>query len=552
MAFDHLCMNCMKDIGEEKQCPYCGYNADSPQLPPYLPQKTTIGGRYIVGNVIESNGDGISYIAYDTEKKSPVVVREFLPDTIATRTTKSTDIIVKPGSERLYSTTLGTFLEMWRKLARMRGLSALILVIDIFEENNTAYAICEYIEGAVTLREYLLSNKAGYISWEEARILLMPVLSTLATIHSSGIIHRGISPNTLYVCPDHKVRIAGFSIPEARNVGTGIAAEIFSGYAPVEQLGVDAVSGPWTDIYAFAAVLYRSLIGSTPIDAKTRMTNDRMMIPAKFAEQIPAYVINAMINALQIMPEDRTKTVDQLREELSASPTAAIAAEYEAEPQAPVPQRAPAPAPQRKKKPKKSAAQIRKEKQQATIKAAAISAAVLIFIFVILCCTVLRGHFSTSTVETETTTSEAEMVTVPSFTDMTESSINSQKSFFVDLDIEFQYAYSDTITKGYIISQSIEANSSVAKKSKIILVVSEGKETLQMPNVIGMTFEEAKALLEQVGFTNITSKDYNESGIHEAGTVAKFFDTSIKVGEYYEKDKEIKLAVYIETETTTK
>ena len=58
------------------------------------------------------------------------------------------------------------------------------------------------------------------------------------------------------------------------------------------------------------------------------MTNDRLMVPGKFAEQLPAYVINALMNGLQILPEDRTRTVDQLRAELSAAPgtsTAAIA-----------------------------------------------------------------------------------------------------------------------------------------------------------------------------------------------------------------------------------
>ena len=232
----------------------------------YLPEQTTIGGRYLIGNVISANGDGVTYMAFDTERKSTVEIREFLPDTICIRKEGSPHLLIKQDKQVFFETCLNSFLDMWRKLARMRGLSALILVIDIIEENNTAYAVCEHMEGTVTLRDYLLSASEGYISWEEARILFMPVLSTLSTLHSAGIIHRGISPNTLFVGPDNKIRIGGFSIPECRNVNTGIAAEIFAGYAPVEQFGVKAPSGPWTDIYAFAAVLYRSLIGTTPID----------------------------------------------------------------------------------------------------------------------------------------------------------------------------------------------------------------------------------------------------------------------------------------------
>jgi len=58
----------------------------------------------------------------------------------------------------------------------------------------------------------------------------------------------------------------------------------------------------------------------------SRATNDKLMIPGKFAEIIPAYVINALVNALQILPEDRTDNVELLRDDLSASPSAAVSA----------------------------------------------------------------------------------------------------------------------------------------------------------------------------------------------------------------------------------
>ena len=171
----------------------------------------------------------------------------------------------------------------------MRGLTALISAFDIVEDYGTAYAIFEHIEG-ITLRDYLLQSKNGYISWEQARSMFMPVLSTLGTLHTAGIIHRGISPSTLIIGNDNKVRITGFSIGQARTARGDITAQLFPGYAAIEQYGFEGRQGPWTDIYAFAAVLYRSLIGSTPIEATSRVTNDKMMIPGKFAEQIPAYV----------------------------------------------------------------------------------------------------------------------------------------------------------------------------------------------------------------------------------------------------------------------
>ncbi len=562
MSYENLCMNCMKDMGENKQCPFCNYKKGSPQMPPFLPTKTIVGGRYLLGNVIDANGDGATYMAFDMERKTTVTVREFLPDTIVTRTGVTNNITVKPGKEKLFNACKNNFLDMWRKLARMRGLTALILVIDIVEENNTAYAVSEYMEGSVTLRDYLLANKAGYMSWEEARMMFMPVLSTISTLHSAGIIHRGISPNTLYVGPDHKIRIGGFCIPECRNVNSGIATEIFAGYAPVEQYNVQAPSGPWTDIYAFAAVLYRALIGSTPIESTVRMNSDRMMIPAKFAEQIPAYVINALINALQIMPEDRTKTIEQFRLELSASPTAAIASEYNAAnpPRRPSPQRAPSPArmrtphparPSQGKRPnpaKASSILKSNDGKKAALISGAIAAGIALLIFVILCCTVLKDHIGIGNSASDATTTPAstETVQVPTFTGRTYSSISSQRAYFSEFDISTKEEYNEEVKDGYVFAQSVEAGSKVPKGTKIELTVSKGIEKITMINVIGETYEAASAKLTEAGFKCEKIEKQN-TGDKTSGTV---YSTNLTEGTQYDKGTTVIIQTWGEVETT--
>ena len=55
--------------------------------------------------------------------------------------------------------------------------------------------------------------------------------------------------------------------------------------------------GPWTDVYAFASVIYRVLVGNAPTDAPTRATNDRLVIPAKIAENVPKHSMVALANA---------------------------------------------------------------------------------------------------------------------------------------------------------------------------------------------------------------------------------------------------------------
>ena len=322
--FNNLCPNCMKDAGGETVCPHCGYRSDTPQLPLYLSVGTVVAHRYYVGRCVEGGGDGATYCAWDLNKNTPVMLREFLPEKIASRNTKTKCVFPLQDSRELYDACEKAFIELWGKLMRISGQLATINVIDTADDYSTHYAVYERLDG-VTLRDYLINNVQGFLPWERARQLLMPLLSTLGTLHNAGIIHRGICPTNLIVGKDGKIKLTGFCIGQARTSNGCLKEKLYDGYSAIEQYDYNSRQGTWTDIYAFGAVLYRTLIGSEPLSAPSRFNNDRLMIPARFAEQLPAYVINGLVNALQIIPEDRTKNVEQLRAELSASPSAMIA-----------------------------------------------------------------------------------------------------------------------------------------------------------------------------------------------------------------------------------
>ena len=80
---DNLCMSCMKEIGDDKECPHCGFHADSPQIAPYLPIRTVLANRYLVGKLLEYNGDGATYMGLDLSTRSAVNIREYFPEGIA-------------------------------------------------------------------------------------------------------------------------------------------------------------------------------------------------------------------------------------------------------------------------------------------------------------------------------------------------------------------------------------------------------------------------------------------------------------------------------------
>ena len=535
MNTDHLCMSCMREIGDENQCPYCGFHADSPQLAPYLPLRTVVAERYLAGKLLDYNGDGATYMGWDLEMNAPVTIREFLPDSIAERREDLT-LVPMAGCEITYRDCYQSFLELWRKLARMRGLSALILVFDIVEDHGTAYAISEYMEG-VSLREYLLRSPSGYLSWEQARILFMPVLSTLGTLHSAGIIHRGISPTTLIVGKNGKMRITGFSIWQARTARGDLTAQLFPGYAAIEQYGFEGQQGPWTDIYAFSAVLYRTLIGSTPLEATSRVTNDRLMVPGKFAEQLPAYVINALMNGLQILPEDRTRTVDQLRAELSAAPgtsTAAIA--YAGKEDAPYQE----PVPSGRKKSASGS--------KTALIAGLASIAACLVIFAVLSMTVWRediGMFFTGGASTQASSNAPELVKVPDFRGLNYNNIKSNTDYTNAFFFETEYQDSDTQGKDVVLSQNIAYGTEVPKGSTIKLVLSSGNEEITLPDFKGQNYATVKLKLEEMGFQCRAIVEKNDDS-ERAGKVAEMLTTPEKG---YKKGTVIYVKVWGEVET---
>lgn len=539
---DTLCMGCMKEIGDAKQCPHCGFSVDTPQIAPYLPLRTQIGGRYVVGKMLSAAGDGATYIGWDRERKTAVTIREFLPEQHIIRTAADTVLRVKVGSELLFHDGLADFLELWRKLARLRAMTALIPVLDIVEDNGTAYAVSEYVE-TISLREFLLKSRTGYLSFEQTKTLLMPVVSTVSKLHEMGVFHCGISPNALRLGRDGKIRLMDFMIPAARVMDTGFDSELFAGYAAIEQYSREGSVGAWTDVYAFGAVTYRMLIGSTPQEATERVANDKLMIPPKFAEVLPAYAVSAIQNAMAISPDDRTESMDEYREELSGSPKVMVARKAQAEEAAKAVTTDAEEAERRRKE------ELRREllRKQEQTRALLISFGVCLAIGLIA----LGIYFfvtrdTTEPAATTTTAAATELVDVPNFVGQSYSRIQSDTVLNERFHFVVEYEYSDTVESDMIISQGTEEGERVPMGSDLTIVVSRGVEYITLPDVSGMQYDAAVQLLVSRGFT-CTRVERENDGSHTAGIVIA---TTPEPGKDYERGREIYVQVWGEVPTT--
>lgn len=312
----NLCMGCMNEKVPGEICAACGYNPEESDSPNALAAGTVLNQKYLVGKVIECNGEGFTYIGIDLTTETVLRIREFFPAGLCERSLNN-EVKVLQGNELSFNKAIINFLQMLKTLYKLRTLPALLPIIDIIEVNGTAYGISEASQ-SITLREFLLRN-GGTLTWDQARPLFIPLISSIKELHEAGIIHRGLSPETLLVGKDGKMRIVGFCTMEARTARQSLTAQLFPGFAAIEQYGTVGKQGTWTDVYSFAAVLYRTLVGSPPPEATFRLENDDLSIPAKVAEELPDNIIDTLCFALQLLPTDRIENEMSTMEELRAA-----------------------------------------------------------------------------------------------------------------------------------------------------------------------------------------------------------------------------------------
>ena len=210
---DNLCMNCFEELTQGSVCANCDYDNDTQTSFVYLQPKTILNDRYAIGAFVSHESDAATYMAYDMQELKVVTVREFLPKGIAARLEGSVDVHVRERFKPSFDKLKNSFIRLWETISELKNLSAVIPTYDVFELNSTAYAVSEYME-TISLREFLLRNPDGNILWDQARIMFMPVLTTLEALHSKGIIHGGICPDNLVLCRDGKVRLKSFCIAE--------------------------------------------------------------------------------------------------------------------------------------------------------------------------------------------------------------------------------------------------------------------------------------------------------------------------------------------------
>lgn len=547
---DNLCMNCFEELTEGSVCTNCDYDNDTQVDMMYLQPKTVLNDRYVIGAVVCHDSDAVVYMAYDMQLESKITVREFLPKGIANRLEGNREVHIRERYKNNYEKYKASFINLWTTIIKMRNLSAVIPTYDVFELNGTAYAVSEYME-SIPLREFLLRNPDGNILWDQARLMFMPVLTTLESLHSNGIIHGGICPENLVLCRDGKMRLKGFCISESNIFSSDLEFNANEGYTALEQYDNNHKMCSATDIYAFSACIFRALVGQNPPDAKSRETNDKLMIPNIIAEKIPTHVIKALGGGLQVYPEKRTQSVESFREQLNVAPSVVAAA---AQPN-PMIKKEPEITPVEQEEHYRGYPEYPEDKK--TKKGTKVVIAILVVLIIAAVAVgvyvMKTGGFSFGK-EEDTTAPVTTLATyaVPDFVSpgYTQSDIENNGVWNEQFTITFTADYSDEAAEGVIFKQSVAKDEEVDEKTEIVLTVSKGVKTEVIPDVGGLTLEEATKKLEDLGFKVSTVEIYNDGG-HTKNTVKSSYGTAPAVGETVAVGEEVILQVYGEVVTTT-
>ncbi|MFR7413563.1 MAG: protein kinase domain-containing protein [Anaerobutyricum hallii] len=283
----------------------------------YLRKETRLIGRYTIKSVLGQGGFGITYLGMDELYQRKVAIKEFFPQGIVTRNTEYEDTVTVTYVEEKadYEKGKERFLKEARTMAKFSKNEGIVKVLDFFEINNTAYIVMEYLEG-ITLKQYIRENQR--ITLEELVRLLVPLIESLDEIHSQGMIHRDISPDNIMVLPDGRIKLMDFGAArDYTKFGEKTLSIVLKpGYAPPEQYQTHGIQGPWTDIYALCATMYKCITGETPPDAIDRVIDDHLKKISEFGITIPPQIESVIIKGMSVSAKDRYQDIKDFCEDL--------------------------------------------------------------------------------------------------------------------------------------------------------------------------------------------------------------------------------------------
>lgn len=523
----NYCINCMKLMQKNNKCPHCGFvQTDYHPSPRCLLAGTELSDRYVLGKVLGEGSFGITYIGLDYVTEQVVAIKEYCPTDYVSRDVvrgSSKDVYLFEKEEKNdYAQELNKFLNEARCMVRFNHLPSLVKVRDFFNENNTAYIVMDYVSG-MTVKQVVKEN--GPFSSDKVFELFRPLLTSLGSIHESGIVHRDISPDNIILSDSGELVLIDFGAARVRNIEMtrSITVVFKKGFSPEEQYRSTGKQGPSSDIYALCATMYFMITGEVPIEAIERMLGTNLKPISSYNNvKINKQCELAIEKGLAVKASDRYNSIHQLYNEI-----------YE------------------------------KNITKKIIKRKILFAVGHFEILVIAATTFFAGNVFNSndsrkenlvklvnkpaaTVETKTETSVA--ITQDKYTeykfpklvgltqDKAKKKLQSSENM---IKIKYVYKYYENTKKSIVVKQNIPVGKICVKEKPVIckLTISKGAKKRIVPSLVGKSTAAAITKLTELKLKSNVNYEYSEK---TRGTV---INQSVAKGKKVKKGSQINLTV---------
>ena len=263
------CLGCMKDYQDElAECPFCGYGTaqmekEQERMPDALSCKTVLFKRYTLGRILSYGDYSILYLAWDALLSKKVVIREFFPVDVTVRGENNLVVVRKPSYLERFQKGKDGFLRDNMLLHHNQDLNGIVHVYRCFEENNTAYAVMEYLEGC-TLEDYLYETGEETVR-QNADYLFGLIAKVVMEAHQKNLVHLNLNPMNIYVLSHKQVCLIDFGRAkcdyEAKAKGKVL---LLNPRYTAPEVYEEKNGGTSCDAYSLGAIYYRMVVGQDP------------------------------------------------------------------------------------------------------------------------------------------------------------------------------------------------------------------------------------------------------------------------------------------------
>lgn len=313
---DLHCNTCFSIDLLDAECQTCGATQDEPNRDRRaLPPGCQVANKYAIGRVLGSGGFGITYLAQDMQLSRRVALKEFFPTGLVSRSVDRTTLVCNSvENEEPFKRGLSRFFREGQLLAKFDHPN-IVRVFEVIECNGTAYLAMEYLEG-VTLKEFL-ADKGPFDEQQSLRIMTF-VMDALKIVHGADVIHRDLKPDNVYLTRQGRTLLLDFGGAKQLTADgdRSMDAMFAHGYAAPEQYFANSDKiGPWTDVYACGALLYKLMTGKTVTSALDRYSDDA---PLDWSStRVSNNTQKSVSKAIALKAKERIQSVSELQELLS-------------------------------------------------------------------------------------------------------------------------------------------------------------------------------------------------------------------------------------------